>query len=288
MNGPPVFRNGLGVGDVRLASCRVAPPTPATRDQVDAYRFGLRRLEAALVRGDPVPVHEQVRAQRRAVAAGVVLGVLGLVVALVVAVVVPRPAVAAAGPAGRPAVGRALRRRARTGPAGARRERRLRAARARRPAVGCRCSRPGTRRRRGPRRGAADPGGRRRGRGGRGPAGADRAAWAVCDEVTPTGSAGRHDRARRSGARRRQVDGVLIAVPGGDTWLVTGGHRHRVDLDDGPSRTALGLTGRVPRPGVARSGLGVARGAAAGDADRARGRAHRARSARARASATCS
>ena len=44
------------------------------------------------MRGDPVPVHEQVRAQRRAVAAGVVLGVLGLVVALVVAVAVPRPA----------------------------------------------------------------------------------------------------------------------------------------------------------------------------------------------------
>ena len=70
----------------------VAPPSPATRDQVDAYRFGLRRWEAALVRGDPVPLHEQVRAQRRAVAAGVVLGVLGLAAALVSAVVAPRPA----------------------------------------------------------------------------------------------------------------------------------------------------------------------------------------------------
>jgi type VII secretion protein EccB len=69
----------------------------------------------------------------------------------------------------------------------------------------------------------------------------------VCDEVTPTGTpvgttvlAGR---VPGGGA-----EGVLIAVPGGDTWLVAGGHRHRVDLDDGPSRTALGLTGRVPRP----------------------------------------
>ena len=44
------------------------------------------------MRGDPVPLHEQVRAQRRAVAAGVVLGVLGLAAALVSAVVAPRPA----------------------------------------------------------------------------------------------------------------------------------------------------------------------------------------------------
>ena len=51
---------------------------PATRDQADAYRFGLRRLEAALVRGDPVPLHEQIRSQRRAALAGVVLGLLGL------------------------------------------------------------------------------------------------------------------------------------------------------------------------------------------------------------------
>jgi type VII secretion protein EccB len=33
-----------------------------------------------------------------------------------------------------------------------------------------------------------------------------------------------------------------------DTWLVTGGHRHRVDLRDAPVRSALGLGGRVPRP----------------------------------------
>ena len=59
-----------------------AAPTraPATRDQADAYRFGLRRLESALVRGDAVPLHEQVRAQRRAALAGVVLGALAAAV----------------------------------------------------------------------------------------------------------------------------------------------------------------------------------------------------------------
>jgi type VII secretion protein EccB len=64
---------------------------PATRDQVDAYRFGLRRLEAALVRGDPVPLHEQIRSQRRAAMAGVLLGLLGLGGVAVFALVVPRP-----------------------------------------------------------------------------------------------------------------------------------------------------------------------------------------------------
>jgi hypothetical protein len=51
---------------------------PATRDQADAYRFGLRRLEAALVHGDPIPDHERVRAQRRATVIGLVLGLLAL------------------------------------------------------------------------------------------------------------------------------------------------------------------------------------------------------------------
>jgi type VII secretion protein EccB len=225
----------------------VAPPTPATRDQVDAYRFGVRRLETALVRGDPVPVHEQVRAQRRAVAAGVTLGVLGLVVALVVAVALPRPAwqrqdLLVTRPSGALYVvahepdrlvpvanavsGRLVLAALRSAPvltepvlvddevlAGA------------------------------PRTPVAAVAGA---------VGADPRArldpdWAVCDEVTPTGTlvgttvlAGR---VPGGGA-----DGVLIALPGGDTWLVAGGHRHRVDLDDGPSRTALGLTGRVPRP----------------------------------------
>ncbi|GEL22746.1 hypothetical protein PSU4_17000 [Pseudonocardia sulfidoxydans NBRC 16205] len=52
--------------------------TPATRDQADAYRFGVRRMEAALVRGDTVLLHEQLRAQRRAAFAGVLLALLVL------------------------------------------------------------------------------------------------------------------------------------------------------------------------------------------------------------------
>ncbi|WP_422785711.1 type VII secretion protein EccB [Pseudonocardia spirodelae] len=62
---------------------------PATRDQVDAHRFGVRRLEAALVRADPVPLHEQIRAQRRAVFAGVLLGLLALGVTALLARVDP-------------------------------------------------------------------------------------------------------------------------------------------------------------------------------------------------------
>jgi hypothetical protein len=64
---------------------------PATRDQVDAYRFGLRRLEAALVRGDPVPLHEQIRSQRRAALAGLLLGLLALCAVAVYSQVAPRP-----------------------------------------------------------------------------------------------------------------------------------------------------------------------------------------------------
>jgi type VII secretion protein EccB len=225
----------------------VAPPTPATRDQVDAYRFGLRRWEAALVRGDPVPVHEQVRAQRRAVGAGVVLGVLGLVVALVVAVVVPRPAwqrqdLLVARPSGalyvvahdpdrlvpvaNAVAGRLVLAALRSAPvltepvlvddevlAGAPRT----PAAAVAGAVG------------------ADP------RAGVAP------HWAVCDEVTSAGVL--IGTAVLAGPTPATAPGgVLLAVPGGVTWLVTGGHRHRVDLGDGPARAALGLTGRVPRP----------------------------------------
>ena len=43
------------------------------------------------MRGDPVPLHEQIRSQRRAALAGVVLGLLGLCGAAVWAVLVPSP-----------------------------------------------------------------------------------------------------------------------------------------------------------------------------------------------------
>jgi type VII secretion protein EccB len=226
----------------------VAPPTPATRDQADAYRFGLRRLEAALVRGDPVPVHEQVRAQRRAVAAGIVLGVLGLVGALVAAVVAPRPPwqqqdLVVGRPSGalyvvahepdrlvpvaNAVAGRLVLAALRSVPvradpvlvddealAGAPRT----PAAAVAGAVG------------------ADPQRRIAPR------------WAVCDEVGPTGRLLGTTVLTGAAPGPDQVDAVLLAVPGEDTWLVTGGRRHRVDLRDAPVRTALGLTGRTPRP----------------------------------------
>lgn len=49
---------------------------PVTRMQLDAYRFGQRRLESALALRDPVLLHEQIRTQRRIVATGVVLAIL--------------------------------------------------------------------------------------------------------------------------------------------------------------------------------------------------------------------
>ena len=54
---------------------------PVTRMQLDAYRFGQRRLESALARRDPVLLHEEIRGQRRVVTVGVALAMLGLVAA---------------------------------------------------------------------------------------------------------------------------------------------------------------------------------------------------------------
>ncbi|WP_028937605.1 type VII secretion protein EccB [Pseudonocardia spinosispora] len=49
---------------------------PVSRMQIDAYRFGQRRLESALARRDPVLLHEVIRGQRRSVALGVILASL--------------------------------------------------------------------------------------------------------------------------------------------------------------------------------------------------------------------
>ncbi len=59
------------------------PRTPVTRVQVEAYRFGLRRMDAALVSRDPIPLHEELRGQRRAVVIGLVLAMLGLAAAAI-------------------------------------------------------------------------------------------------------------------------------------------------------------------------------------------------------------
>ncbi|GAA3245669.1 type VII secretion system ESX-4 subunit EccB4 [Pseudonocardia petroleophila] len=223
---------------------------PATRDQVDAYRFGLRRMEAALVRGDPVPLHEQLRAQRRAALAGTLLGVLALGGVAVWAQVAPRPTwtqqdvVVGAGsgamyvvahdpdrlvpvanlPAGRlvlAALGRGdpaaavpvlvadadLDTAARTPTAAV---------------PGATAVRLGD---------AVIP-----------------PRWAVCDADDP--DSGRGPRTTVVGGAQPVApspDAVLLAVRDGDTWLVTGGVRHRIDLTDRAVVGTLGLDGREPR-----------------------------------------
>ena len=175
------------------------------------------------MRGDPVPLHEQVRAQRRAVAAGVVLGVLGLAAALVPAVVAPRPAwrtqdlvvgtpsgalyVVAHDPDRLVPVANAV--------AGRLVLAALRSAPVLTDPVLVDDGRP--------RRGAAHRGRRRR----RAPwrpirSGASLPRWAVCDEVAPTGPVARHDRARRGrcgpgGAGRRPARRAR--------WRDVAGHR---------------------------------------------------------------
>ncbi|MCW0214638.1 MAG: type VII secretion protein EccB [Pseudonocardia sp.] len=224
---------------------------PATKDQADAHRFGLRRFEAALVRADPVLAHEQLRSQRRAVAAGAVLGVLGLGAAAVIAAVSSRPdwtneALVVGGtsgamyavahgpdrlvPVANAAAGRLVAAALGTGggsgavePTVVRDEDLARAART--PAadvpgaVAVRTDGPVT-----------------------------PEAWGICERVG------------RGLPRRTVVLAGALAAPGpepgpglvladadGGTWAVIGGVRHRVDLADRVVVAALGLTGHTPR-----------------------------------------
>lgn len=240
---------------------------PATRDQVDAYRFGLRRLEAALVRGDPVPLHEQIRSQRRAAMAGALLGMLALGGVAIVALVSPSPqwsrqaivvgresgAMYAVGhdpdrlvPVANLAAGRlvlaALRRGGATGddPATAV------------PVVVPDATLGDAQRT----AAAAVPGAESVRPDGPGVA----PSWAVCDETggdgggpvatTVVAGAARPPPGSSSGSSPGppQADGVLLVVPGGRTWLVTGGRRHEIDLADRPLVTAFGIADRTPRP----------------------------------------
>ncbi|MEJ2886212.1 type VII secretion protein EccB [Actinomycetospora aeridis] len=59
------------------------PPPTTTSDQVHAYRFGLRRLQSALVRRQAVPAGDPLRAQHRATVAGALIAALALGVAAV-------------------------------------------------------------------------------------------------------------------------------------------------------------------------------------------------------------
>ena len=228
---------------------------PATRDQVDAYRFGLRRWESALVHGDPVPLHEQVRAQRRAVAAGAVLGVLALAAGWVTglvgepsdwrgaALVVGTPSGVLYAVAHEPdrlvpvanAVAGRLVLAASGAPPG----------RSEPLVVGDDVLAPAART-----AAAAVPGA----------VAADPRArlaphWAICDEVAAAASeprlVGTTVVAGAAPGPDPAAPDVLLTVPDGGTWLVTGGRRHRVDPRDRALRAGLGLGGRVPRPASA-------------------------------------
>lgn len=62
---------------------------PTTKSQVQAYRFVLRRMESALVRKDPVMLHEPMRTHLRAAAVGLIIGVLGVAAFFVVGLFAP-------------------------------------------------------------------------------------------------------------------------------------------------------------------------------------------------------
>jgi len=229
---------------------RAATRAPATRDQADAYRFGVRRLEAALVRGDPVPLHEQIRSQRRASFAGLVLGMLGLCGVAVYALVVPSPdwtaqAVVVGADSGAMYAG--AHHPDRLVPVANLPAARLALAALRAAGAGTvtpvvvpdatldRALRTPT---------AAVPGAV-----GVRTAAAQTGAWAVCDQVAEDGRVlGTTVIAGAAlGAPAPPDDGLLLAGPDDATWLVTGGMRHRVDAGDGRLRAAFRLTDQLPR-----------------------------------------
>lgn len=81
------------------------PSTPTTKSQVQAYRFVLRRMESALVRKDPVMLHDPMRTHKRSTVVGAILGVVGLVGFLVYALLnqspnVPTKGIVIANPSG--------------------------------------------------------------------------------------------------------------------------------------------------------------------------------------------
>ena len=228
---------------------------PATRDQADAYRFGLRRMEAALVRGDPVPLHEQIRSQRRAALAGVVLGLLGLCGAAVWAVLVPSPewrreAVVIGAASGAmyavahdpdrlvpvadlPAARLVLAALRAGGSAGAE------------PGTAVATAVPDESLATAPHTAAAAVAGAVAVT----PEAIVRASWAVCDTVDTegalVGTTVIGDAA--IGPPPGPGDGVFLAGPDNTTWLVTGGVRHRVDDGNGAVLAAFRLAGRLPR-----------------------------------------
>ncbi|HEX3784648.1 MAG TPA: type VII secretion protein EccB [Pseudonocardiaceae bacterium] len=63
--------------------------TPTTKSQVQAYRFVIRRMESALVRKDPVMLHDPMRSHKRATVVGVIIAAVGLIAFAVVGLFSP-------------------------------------------------------------------------------------------------------------------------------------------------------------------------------------------------------
>jgi type VII secretion protein EccB len=230
-------------------------PAPATRDQADAYRFGLRRMEAALVRGDPVPLHEQIRSQRRAALVGVVLGLLGLCGAAVFAAVSPRPdwtrqAVVVGASSG--AMYAVAHGPDRLVPVANLPAARLVLAALRAggstdadPAAAVPVPVPDALLDGAPRTPAAAVPGALAVR----PDGPPVApGWAVCDSVTPEGAlVGTTVIGGAPPLPPPPADVGVLLDADDTTWLGVAGRRHRVDAEDGRLAAVLGITGRVPR-----------------------------------------
>jgi len=202
------------------------------------------------VRGDPVPLHEQIRSQRRAALAGVVLGLLGLCGAAVWAVLVPSPdwrreaVVLGATSGAMYAVAHNPDRLVPvTGLPAARLV--LAALRAADPGAATATVVPDESLATAPRTpAAAVPGAV-----AVTPEATVRASWAVCDAVDRRGALVATTVIGDAAARAPvgADDGVLLAGPGDTTWLVAGGRRHRVDDGDGAVRAVFRLAGRLPR-----------------------------------------
>jgi len=233
---------------------------PATRDQADAYRFGVRRLESALVRADPVPLHERLRSQRRAAVAGALIGMLAIGAVTVWSLVSPRPdwtrqAIVVGKQSG--ALYVVAHRPDRLVPVANLVAARLVMGALRGggsvdadPASAVPVVVPDADLAGAPRHpAAAVPGAW----AVRPEAAGIPPQWAVCDTTVPPGD----EPARFAGttvvagaAPGAPVDpgtGALLTVPGGSTSLVLDGRRHRVDPDDTEVLAALGLGGASAR-----------------------------------------
>lgn len=233
---------------------------PATRDQADAYRFGLRRLESALVRADPVPMHERLRSQRRSAIAGALLGMLVIGGVAVWAQISPKPdwtrqAIVAGRESGTMYV--VAHNPDRLVPVANLVAARLVMGALRGggsvtddPAAAVPVVVPDAELADAPRNPSASVPGAwavRPGAEGIPP------RWAVCDTTSPPG-----DEVARflrttvvAGAEPAAPDepgaGVLVTVPGGSTSLVLDGRRHRIDPGDTEVLAALGIAGESAR-----------------------------------------